>query len=443
LFLAVAGRIDGGILIEQAAREIGVEPGAHVLSVGKAAFPMLRGLRRAWTAEGGPDREPSGFSSGLMVAPEPLFPGAASLVARPIADRLDAVLPARVGAIPGDHPEPTTRSAAAARAAHNFVARLTPEDHLVVLLSGGTSSLLAAPAGDLTLEDKRVTAGALARAGASIAELNTVRKHLSRVKGGRLGLATGARVTVLALADVIGNDPALVAATVGSGPFSPDPTTFGEALAIVERLAPASPPRVLSRLALGASRQIDETPKPGDPRLAAVAYHVVAGPARVHEEARRAGTAAGVRVGVLCRDTDLRVEALAAAYVERARHEVVARGAARVLIGNGEPTLELPSAPGRGGRCTHLALLVARGIAGLVGVTFLAAGTDDRDGSSGAVGAVVDGRTWPRAQELGLDTEGALLRYDSAAVLAPLGALVQGPAASNLLDLHLMEIDGP
>src|SRR5262249_35717869 len=146
-------------------------------------------------------------------------------------------LPADVKVLVADHPAPSARSAAAARSALELVAAVPTEDHLVVLLSGGGSALLALPADDdaltsLTLADKGDALTRIARGGADIHQLNTVRKHLSAVKGGRLALATRARITVLALSDVVGNDPA----TIASGPFSPDPTTFAEALALINRL---------------------------------------------------------------------------------------------------------------------------------------------------------------------------------------------------------------
>lgn len=403
-----------------------IEGAPHVLAVGKVAFPMLRG----WLGAGGTP------ASGLVIAPESSFPGAASIIPRPIADRLDAALPRRVGAIAADHPTPTARSEAAARAARNFVARLGAADRLLVLLSGGASSLMSLPAPELSLADKLAAAAAVARAGASIAELNCVRKHLSGVKGGRLATATRARMTVLALSDVVGDDPAVI----GSGPFTPDPTTFAEALAIVERLAPHASPRAIARLALGASGQADETPKPGDPRLPRVDHRVLAGPPRVHAEARRAIEAGGVLAGMLARETELPIETLAASYVERARRETEVGGAPRVLIGNGEPRVVLPDAPGNGGRALHLALLVARGIAGLGGVSFLAAATDDRDGNTEVHGARVDGRTWPDAVARGIDPDGAIRRFDSHRVLAALGVTVRGPGTSNLLDLHLLSV---
>ncbi len=416
IFQEVARRIDGAVLVREALAHAGLPPGGpfHVLAVGKVAFPMLEGF---FTHAG-----PQALTSGLLVAPGTRFPE---------TPRLAAGLRALIA----DHPDPTSRSLLAAQAAREFVARLSPVDRLVVLLSGGGSALLCAPAPDVTFEDKRATVAAVARGGATIAELNAVRKHLSAVKGGQLALATAASVTVLALSDVVGNDPG----TIASGPFSPDATTFVEALAHVDRLAPQAAGLARAHLRRGVAGDVPETPKPGDGRLARVAYRVVAGPERVAEEARRAVLAAGRIPGVLSIDTEADVHALAEAYVERAQREAAAGGKSLVLVGNGEPRIVVQGA-GRGGRATHLALLVARGIAGLAGVSFLAAGTDDRDGNTEASGAIVDGDTWQRTVAIGLDPQGALDRCDSAQPLGAMGALVRGPGTSNLLDLHLMSI---
>jgi glycerate 2-kinase len=267
---------------------------------------------------------------------------------------------------------------------------------------------------------------AVARAGATIGQLNTVRKHLSAIKGGRLALESRAPTTVLALSDVVGSDPG----TIASGPFSPDPTTFAEAVALVRALAPGAPGlRLLER---GAAGELAETPKPGDPRLAHVAYRVVAGPERVTEEARRRVVAAGLRAGGLCENSEASVEELADDYAAR----IVSAGT--VLIGNGEPRIVVPAGAGSGGRATHLCLLMARALAGRGDLAFLAAGTDRRDGSAPASGAVVDGETWPRALAAGLDPERALRDHDSARPLGALGCLVASPSRSNLLDLHLL-----
>jgi glycerate-2-kinase len=408
LYLSVARSLDGTALVEEwlAAGRSSDLAGAHVLAVGKVARPMFEGFTRA----AGPP------AAALLVVPEEdggAWPGAEVMAS--------------------DHPHPTARSVAAGQAALAFAGRLGPADRLVVLLSGGGSALLAAPAGPLSLDDKRATVTAVARAGATIAELNTVRKHLSAIKGGQLGAATRAATTVLALSDVVGNDPA----TIASGPFSPDPTTFAAALALVRRLAPGAP--AIGWLERGAAGALPETPKPGDPRLAHVGYHVVAGPERVTAVARRLIEARGLEADTLSTNTEDPVPALAAAYAARARAELARGAAGRVLVGNGEPRVVVHG-DGRGGRSTHLALLVARELAGTEGVSFLAAGTDREDGNAGASGAVVDGSTWLRAVRDGLDPQGALDRCDSAGLLGALGCLVRGPGRSNLLDVHFLSI---
>jgi glycerate 2-kinase len=415
IFLDVARSVDGAALVERALlADPFALPRIHVLAVGKVAFPMFDGLRRAL----GEDR----MAGGLLVAPETRFPS-------------QPRLPPSFTALVSDHPDPSARSMAAGKAARDFVAALSPSDCLIVLISGGGSAALVLPAADLSLEDKRGAAKAVARSGASIAELNAVRKHLSAIKGGRLALLTRAPTIVLALSDVVGNDPG----TIASGPFSPDATTFAQALALVEPFRHAISPRAVEHLRRGAAGEVPETPKPGDPRLAHVAYRILAGPERVADEARRAVERDGREARVLSRNTESPVPELASAYGDRARREAEAGGRPRVLVGNGEPSIVV-SGEGKGGRATHLALMVAREIAGVENVAFLAAGTDDRDGSSDASGAVVDGSTWARAESLGLDPAGALARCDSEATLKALGCLVRGPGTSNLLDLHLLAV---
>jgi glycerate 2-kinase len=405
IYLEVAGQVDGARLVADALARDPAWSGAHLLAIGKVAGPMFEGFARLGS-----------LGPALVIAPED------GLVAGP-----------DVRVLASDHPQPTARSVAAAAEARWFVESLAPSDRLVVLLSGGGSALMAAPAGDLTLGEKRVTVSAVARAGATIAELNTVRKHLSAVKGGQLALATRAATTVLALSDVVGDDPA----TIASGPFAPDPGTFSQALELVCRLAPEAPARARAWLERGAAGALPETPKPGDPRLAHVQHRILAGPERVVELAGAAVEAAGFPPGILALNTEEAVPTLAASYGARAR----AGGGRRILVGNGEPRIVV-TGHGRGGRSTHFALLMARELAGLPGVSFLAAGTDRWDGNSGASGAAVDGRTWGRALAAGLDPQGALDRCDSATVLEELGCLVQGPGRSNLLDLHLLGIAG-
>jgi glycerate 2-kinase len=454
VFLAVAARIDGERVVARAqAQEEGADPAfaaaTHVLAVGKVALPMWRGL-----GPGGAGR------STMVIAPAPLVAAAGPLT--------------EVEVLAADHPHPTARSVAAARAALRFVesvgavsagkdgsgggatTRANRPPRLLVLLSGGASSLLCAPAAKLTWESKRDAVTAVARAGATIGELNVVRKHLSAIKGGGLARATRAQISVRALSDVIGDDPA----TIGSGPFSADPSTFAQARAIVARLGVRLTGAVDRHLERGARGAIRETLKPGGGELDHVDYRVLAGPARVVAEARRAIVAAGCEgAGSLALDAEDTIEQRAEAILATLAADPAPAGEARVriLVGNGEPRVILPAgvasltaaapatSPGRGGRATHLALLMARGLAALPEglrsrVAFLAAGTDDRDGNTDVAGAAVDASTWERARALGLDPEAALRGFDSLSVLAGVGATVRGPGTSNLLDLHLLAI---
>ncbi len=418
VFLEVARRVDGGALVREALasnRELLLADRIHVLGIGKVAFPMVEGLFAF--------AEPGRLAGGLLVVPETCFAPATPL-------------PSGFVALASDHPDPSRRSVAAAHAACDFLAALSPSDRLLVLLSGGGSAALALPAHDLSLEDKRATTRAVRRAGASISELNTVRKHLSAIKGGQLAIRARAPTVVFALSDVVSNDPSAIA----SGPFSPDPTSFAQALALVERFAPTAPARAVEHLRRGAAGVLRDTPKPGDCRLAHVDFRLVAGPERVADEARRVVLARGGVPAVLSRNTEAAIEELAVSYGRLARQEAASGRPARVLVGNGEPSIVLRGPAGRGGRATHLALAMAREIAGLPGVTFLAAGTDDRDGATDASGAVVNEATWTRAEDAGLDPAGALQRYDSEAPLEALGCLVRGPGTSNLLDLHLLGV---
>jgi hydroxypyruvate reductase len=421
IFMEVAAHVDGAALVRGPATADAVAAATHVLAVGKVAFPMLLGAGDGGNAPPGSAPRPT-----LAIAPGP---------------RVPAEVPLGVQVAPADHPTPSARSVAAGDAALAFVRALAPSDRLLVLLSGGASALLCGPAPGLTLDEKRAATGAVSRGGAAIAGLNAVRKHLSAIKGGRLALESRAPVTVLALSDVIGGEPA----TIGSGPFSPDPTTYADALDVVAQTKADIPEAARLHLERGRRGELAETPKPGDPRLGHVTWTAVAGPERVPAEARRAAEARRLEVAVLSRDAEDDVDAVAAAYLDRARHEASVDGPARVLVGNGEPTIKVGADAGKGGRSTHLALAVARGLAAMPAsthgrVAFLAAGTDDRDGDTPVSGGLVDGTTWTRIRAAGVDPQRALERWDSYTALAAVGDTVTGPGTSNVLDLHLLVV---
>jgi glycerate-2-kinase len=336
----------------------------------------------------------------------------------------------RVRVLEAAHPVPDRRGVQAASDVRGAVAGLDEDDLVIVLLSGGASALLPLPAAEIGLAAVQATTAALLAAGAPITEINCVRKHLSALAGGRLLAATRARVLVLLLSDVLGDDPSVV----GSGPCAADPSTFADALAVVDRRGVALPDAVRAHLEAGARGEREESLKPGDPRLARASHVTLGSFATLRAAAERSARGLGLEVGPLAPPQDGDVGEVATRYAERAR--TAAAGA--LLIGGGEPTVSLPPGSGRGGRSQHLALLLARELRG-TGAAFLAAGSDGTDGPTEAAGAAVDGATWDAARDRGLEPDAALARFDSNPLHAALATLVHtGPTGTNLLDLHLL-----
>jgi hydroxypyruvate reductase len=339
----------------------------------------------------------------------------------------------RVRLLEAGHPVPDARGRAAALLLLERAREAGPDDLVVCLISGGGSALTPAPAPPITLEEKQVVTRLLLAAGATIGELNAVRKHLSLVKGGQLARAVApARLLVLALSDVIG-DPLDV---IASGMTAPDPTTFADAIrAITQRgVADRMPSSVRARLEAGRRGEIEETPKPGDPIFGRVTNLVIGNNALIVEAAAVAATAQGYRAHVLTRDLQGEARHVGRDLVTRGRR--LAPPAA--LIAGGETTVTVVG-DGRGGRCQELALAAALTMRATDEVTVLAAGTDGTDGPTDAAGAIVDGGTVARARAAGLDAERALARNDSYPLLAASGDLVRsGPTNTNLLDLYVV-----
>jgi hydroxypyruvate reductase len=379
-------------------------PRWHLIGAGKAAAPMLRAC--------------------LAAAPRP--PATALLV----APSAEASLPATVEQQIGGHPVPTAGSLAAGERALAIARGAGPDDVLLVLLSGGASALMAAPAAGVTLADKRAATAQLLREGADIHELNTVRKHLSRIKGGRLAAAAAARTLCLAISDVVGDDVSVI----GSGPCVGDPTTFAEALAVAARRDVPLPVAVRAHLEAGARGERAESLKPGDPRLRRATHVVLGSFETLRAAAERAALGFGITALPLAPPQAGDVAEVAALYAARAR--VAPPGT--LLVGGGEPTVTLPPGAGTGGRSQHLALLLARALRGTA-AAFLAAGSDGTDGPTDAAGAAVTGATWDAALARGLDPQAAARRCDSHPLHAALGTLVRtGATGTNLLDLHLL-----
>ena len=345
----------------------------------------------------------------------------------------------RVRLLSASHPVPDARGIAAARAVESLARSLSKDDLLVVLLSGGASALLPAPAEGLTLEDKARTTSLLLRAGATIHELNAVRKHLSWLKGGGLARAAApARVVTLVLSDVVGDD----LSTIASGPTVPDATTFGDALAVLERhgLRGEVPAAVRVHLERGARGDLPETPKPGDALFRRVSTRVVGSNRLSVDAAAREARRQGLRPLVLT--TRLEGEAREAARVlVSVLRECVASGRPKAppvcLLAGGETTVTVRG-PGQGGRNQELAVAAAGALAGFpVPAVVATLATDGVDGTSDAAGGVVDDETLARAAALGLAPPAAFLAAsDTRNFLGPLGDLVvTGPTGTNVVDV--------
>jgi glycerate 2-kinase len=343
----------------------------------------------------------------------------------------------------GGHPLPDADGARAAGEIASLLSdRPTACDLVLVLLSGGGSSLLALPEDGLSLEDLRRASDALILGGAEIGRLNALRKHLTRLSGGRIArLASPARIVALILSDVVG-DPI---DAIASGPTAPDPTTFADALAAIRALGleGAMPAPVIDRLHLGAAGAIAETPKPGDPIFDRVINRVVAGNRTAVAAAADAARALGFHTEIA--SLDLRGEARDRGEELAALGVAIARGAGSVrppacVVAGGETTVTVRGR-GRGGRNQELALAAALALEarGDARVCVVALSTDGEDGPTGAAGAAVDGSTCGRIRAAGVDPVAALADNDSNRALDAAGALIRtGPTRTNVADLALV-----
>ena len=386
-----------------------------VLGAGKAGGAMAAAVDARWPADAP--------LSGLVVTRYGHVPPAA------------AAGPGRIEIVEAAHPVPDAAGRAAAQRIAALARGLTADDLVLCLISGGGSALLSLPAPGLSLEDKQAINQALLRSGAAIDEMNTVRKHLSAIKGGRLAVQCApARVVSLLISDVPGDDPQVIA----SGPTVADSTTCADALAICRRHGIALPPAALEGLASGAF----ESPKPGDPRLANHELHLIATPQQSLEAAAAAARAAGVEAHIL--SDEIEGESREVGKVHAALARAVARRGqpfARpcVLLSGGETTVTVRGTGGRGGRATEFALGCAMALQGEPGVHVLAADTDGIDGVEANAGAVATPDTLARAAALGLKPADFLDRHDATSLFERLGDLVvTGPTFTNVNDFRAL-----
>lgn len=386
-----------------------------MLAAGKAAQPMFAAARSH------------------------LDPARAVLATHPVGAGGDA---AGVEVFDAGHPSPNQASVAAGDRALELARMSRDRGGLLVLLSGGASAMLAAPVRGVTLAEKVETSGRLMRAGAAIHELNCVRKHLSRIKGGRLAAAAGRTIT-FALSDVhapVADDPSVI----GSGPTVADDSTFAEAADIVARYGVEVPDSVRAHIEWGLRGEVEETIKPGDPRIESSSYQVIGNRLTAIAGAARAAEAAGYRVVTFPDPTTGEARVTARQFVDAALLAAGERSTPWCVIGAGETTVTVQG-PGRGGRNQEFAIAGAAALSGLDldgrTAALASVGTDGIDGPTDAAGAVFDRDVLSRVHAAGLDWRAALDANDAYAFADAAGALIRwGPTGTNVGDLHVLLI---
>jgi hydroxypyruvate reductase len=331
------------------------------------------------------------------------------------------------------HPVPDEKGSAAAGRLLEKVKGLSPDDLVLCLISGGASALITLPAPGLSLSDLQEINRALLRSGANIGDMNTVRKHLSAIKGGRLAVAAQpARVLSWLISDVPNDDPGVI----GSGPTVPDPTTFADALAVLAKYRIDPPAAVRRHLEAGAAGKIEETPKPGDLRFARVETVLVATPKRSLEAAAALARSRGFGVVVLGDNLEGEARELGALHAHQALDIAAKGGKPTVVLSGGETTVTVRG-KGRGGRNVEYLLAEAIAANGAPGIWGLAADTDGVDGAEEIAGAVFTPDTLARARAKGRDPQAMLDDNDGHGFFGTLGdSLVTGPTRTNVNDFR-------
>jgi hydroxypyruvate reductase len=385
-----------------------------VLGAGKAAASMAAALERHWPVD-------------------------CPIGGRIITRYGHGVPCARIDVTEAGHPVPDESGETAARQLLELAQGASTEDLMVVLLSGGGSSLLSLPVPEVPMADLRSVTRALLASGAPIQAINVVRKHLSRITGGRLAAATRSTVLALVISDVVGDDLSAIA----SGPCAPDPSTYQDALDVIARYSVAAPESVLAWLRRGAAGGVDETPKPGDPLFGRVEHRIVASAQRSLEAASSVFREAGVAAHIL--SESITGEARDVAEV----HAAIARQVARhgqpfarpvALISGGECTVTVRGS-GRGGRCSEFLLALALAASDLPNLWALAADTDGIDGVEDDAGAWFGPDTLARAARAGVDGRQLLADNDAWHFFDAAGTLIRtGPTRTNVNDFRVLWI---
>jgi glycerate 2-kinase len=421
------------------ARHLSMDVDNNVLRIGADIGVPLSQFKRVFIIGAGKAAAPMAAAVEEVISPAFLPEGVVN-----VKYRHTSPLPRFVSLNECGHPLPDNAGVTGARKIESILSQLTERDLLFVLVSGGASALLPSPADGISLGEKQDTTELLLRAGADIYEINAVRKHLSTLKGGQLAMRAG-RATVLALllSDVIGDRLDVI----GSGLTAPDPSTFSDALKVLEKydLVRRVPVSVMKRLTQGARGEIPETPKTNS-SISAVVHNVVVGSNRLAiQSAAQAARALGYQTIILSSTMQGETREVARVHAEILR-EVVSSGnpvqPPACLLSGGETTVTVRGA-GKGGRNQEFALAAAIAAAELPNAVILAAGTDGTDGPTDTAGAMIDGTTLARATAMGLSPIDHLNRNDSYAILDALGELFKtGSTGTNVMDLNIMLAGG-
>ena len=374
--------------------------------------------------------------ASMALAVERHWPAGASLEGVVITRHGHGLPTERIEVTEAGHPVPDEAGEAGARDILRRVKSLGPDDLLLALISGGGSALLSLPAEGMNADDLKAATKELLRSGARIEEINTVRKHLSAIQGGRLAGASRAPVLALIISDVTGDDPTHIA----SGPCAPDPTTYAGALAVLERYGVRATTAVLQHLRRGTEGAIAETPKPGDPLFSRVENRVIATARLALSTAEDFFRSHGIQTTNL--GDRITGEASEVARTQEALARQIAGSGRRpaAIVSGGECTVTVRGR-GRGGRCTEFLLSLGIGLDGMPDVHAIACDTDGIDGSEDNAGAVLLPDSLARAAKAGLDARKLLADNDAYGFFSALGDLVEtGPTRTNVNDYRAILI---
>lgn len=384
----------------------------YAFAVGKAAIPMMQGLHKKMGNQ---------LKKGLVISPE------------------ESSFSAPIETIKSSHPLPDQQSITAAKTLISFVEQAPPHSKLFALISGGTSSLIEKPAGSLSLKDIRYVFNLLIESGAEIGEINSVRKHLSAIKGGQLlRHVTSRKLINLAISDVPGDD----FTTIGSGPTSWDKTTFADAIQVLKNhnLWDGVPDSVRHYLQSGKSGQQQETIKPGDPISSEVSSEIIGSAHQLAKEVGQQLSERGYHIQIDKKAFQGLASEVANTIADSVKKAVQKAVRPSALIYFGESTVQV-TGPGKGGRNQELALHATKAINGMKGIEWLSIATDGVDGPTDAAGALVDGFTQQKAAKKGLPIDTFLTENDSYRFHEQMNTLVKtGPTSHNLMDLQIVLI---